>query len=486
MPSQISIGHSVGLVFFVCLAVVSSTRLQDAQEEVLLLQMGVSMERLQPSWLQSDSVKESLSKVVLSKTSNGVQIASATVAVAALALGIGLVAMAATRKDTPQEVAKEAAKDGKESQGGSEPNASAGAGPGTTYSEAMLPTVIFFVVGHALSASTLTVVNKWAMNEFHPPGVPAGDHHHGYVWLLSLIQFVVSAIVAKLVGLSGVAKCDPLQWKQALNYFPAAGMFMISIVAGNAVMNYSSVSSFLIMRAAVPVPCAILETLVYRDPLPPAVSWLCLAVMVAGTVMYGVSLGGLEVEAVGWVVIFMVCMPVDGLLIKHAISASSLSSWGLVYYNNVLASIPLVFYVALFEVQSVHAFKEMISALMVPAASLAVGVSCVVGVSISFFQMTTRYYISATAFMVLGVVNKFLTVLWNEIFMEQDSRYGLIGILLTLGGAVAWQLSMSYVGSGSVKLRPKAESSQSATILAFGATVAGLAAAAYVQHITSR
>jgi hypothetical protein len=339
--------------------------------------------------------------------------------------------------------------------------------------------VLFFVIGQSISASTLTVVNKWAMNSFHAPGVPAHDHHHGYIWTLSLIQFVVSALVAKLVGVSGIAKCDPLTWNQAIAYFPAAGMFMITIVAGNAVMNYSNVASFLVLRSLVPVPCALLEMVIYKDPMPPLVSWAALGVIVSGSVIYGASMGDFEMTAVAWAVIFLTCMPVDGLLIKHAISASGLSPWGLVYYNNTLAALPLVFFCAVFELPTHQAFTDMAYALFSAEARLAVAASCVIGISMSYFQMSTRYYISATAFMVLGVVNKFLTVLWNEIFIDRSTLMTLFGVLLTLSGAVAWQFAM---GNSSVKVRPKSENSASGITIAFIATLIGLAAAAFVQY----
>jgi hypothetical protein len=343
-------------------------------------------------------------------------------------------------------------------------------------------TVLFYVIGHSISASTLTVVNKWAMNSFHPPaafGVPSD--HHGYVWTLSFLQFICAALVAKLVGISGLDRVDALEWKRAVAYFPAAGMFMITIVAGNAVMNYANVSTFLVLRSTVPIPCFLLELYIYKDDLPPMLSWACLLVVIGGAGVYGASTGGFELTVIAWSIVFLAIMPVDGLLIKHAISNSNLSSWGLVYYNNILAAMPLLFYIIFFEVPTSGALNDMVSALFSAEARVAVAASMVVGISISYFQMTARYYISATAFMVLGVVNKFLTVFWNEVFISRESTAALSGVLLALAGAVAWQVQM---GMGSVKVRPKVEASSRNTMIAFGAAILGLAAAAFVQHMT--
>merc|ERR1740121_3538122 len=132
--------------------------------------------------------------------------------------------------------------------------------------------VLFFACGHCLSASFLTISNKYAMNQFHPPPLPGGGHAGVYVWTLTLIQFVFAATCAKIAGETGLVICEPLQLRKCLAFFPAAGMFMITIVAGNAVMNYASVNAFLIIRSLVPMPVALVETILYADPYPPITS----------------------------------------------------------------------------------------------------------------------------------------------------------------------------------------------------------------------
>ena len=52
-------------------------------------------------------------------------------------------------------------------------------------------------------------------------------------------------------------------------------------------------------------------------------------------------------------------------------------------------------------------------------AFIAVSLSCVFGLLISFFGFAARRAISATAFTVTGVVNKFLTVVINVMIWEK-------------------------------------------------------------------
>lgn len=340
--------------------------------------------------------------------------------------------------------------------------------------------VLFFAVGHCLSASMLTIANKWAMNEFHPVLV-SGGHSRVYVWTLTTIQFLFAALVTKIGGLIGVITVEPLVFRKCLAFFPAAGMFMITIVAGNAVMNYSSVNAFLILRALVPLPVALAEALVYGDPCPPWKSWMALLVIVGGSVAYALVVGGLELHSVSWAVMFLVLMPVDAIVIKHSISASGLKPWSLVYYNNILAAMPCAFFVFIFELQGPAAWSEMLKVLLSPQPRVAVMCSCLLGLSISFFQLNTRYYISATAFMVLGVVNKFITVLVNQAILDRQGAAATASVCICLLGAVLWQQS---VAGDAIKTRPKSASWEQYAGVPFMCTVVALTWAGIVEWQT--
>jgi hypothetical protein len=193
--------------------------------------------------------------------------------------------------------------------------------------------------------------------------------------------------------------------------------------------------------------------------------------------------GGFQMQSVAWGMIYLGCMPIDGILIKHSITASNLSPWGLVYYNNMLAALPLVIYVFAFELQDMTKVNEMVTSLQESGVMLAVVFSCFVGIAVSFFQLSTRYYISATAFMVLGVVNKFLTVFFNELFLDHDGAAALCGLLGTLTGAICWQMT---VGGSSVKVRTTSEASGRTAMLPFAFVFLALIGAGVIQHVQNQ
>jgi GDP-mannose transporter len=205
---------------------------------------------------------------------------------------------------------------------------------------------------------------------------------------------------------------------------------------------------------------------------------VALLITVGGAIGYSMQIGGIELRSISWAVIYLVMMPIDGLLIKHSISSLDISSWGLVYYNNLLAAMPAIAYVLLFEVTDAASFTAICEAAAAPEAQVAIAVSCIMGVAISYFQLNTRYYVSATAFMVLGVVNKFATVLVNNVINEHQGAGAFICILASLFGAVLWQLT---VKGDSIKVRSRDASWEKNAYLPFGLIFCGLIWAGCVE-----
>ncbi|KAJ4832449.1 GDP-fucose transporter 1, partial [Turnera subulata] len=85
-------------------------------------------------------------------------------------------------------------------------------------------------------------------------------------------------------------------------------------------------------------------------------------------------------------------------------------------------------------------------------AFFAVALSCVFGLAISFFGFAARKAISATAFTVTRVVNKFLTVVINVMIWDRHaSPFGLLCLLFTLSGGVLYQQSVTGGSSPPVQ-----------------------------------
>merc|ERR1712151_1185426 len=85
--------------------------------------------------------------------------------------------------------------------------------------------------------------------------------------------------------------------------------------------------------------------------------------------------------------------------------------------------------------------------------------SCIAGLAISYFQLNVRKVISSTAFMVLGVSNKFLSVLINQLASLDANKdmMSLGSVLVSISGAILFQQTVS--GKGMSQAKPKGEAS---------------------------
>lgn len=125
------------------------------------------------------------------------------------------------------------------------------------------------------------------------------------------------------------------------------------------------------------------------------------------------------VSGVKWIVIYVICMPIDAVLIKQALNDVKLPPWSMAFYNNFLALLAFPFAALCAGEWDVFHFKTYTDAFA-PSAILPLAAACAVGLAISFFQMNIRNAVTATAFMMLGVLNKLLTLFLNKICLRTN------------------------------------------------------------------
>ncbi|WJX90247.1 GDP-fucose transporter 1 [Trifolium repens] len=123
-----------------------------------------------------------------------------------------------------------------------------------------------------------------------------------------------------------------------------------------------------------------------------------------------------------------------------------LNTWSFVLFNNVLSLMiaPVFWFLTGENFEVFTAIRSSTGSLFELNAFLAVSLSCVFGLLISFFGFAARKAVSATAFTVTGVVNKFLTVAINvTIWDKHASPAGLVCLLFTIVGGVLYQQSVT-------------------------------------------
>ncbi|XP_059302679.1 GDP-fucose transporter 1 [Lycium ferocissimum] len=290
------------------------------------------------------------------------------------------------------------------------------------------------VVGYALCSSLLAVINKFAITNFNYPG------------LLTSLQYLTSTLGVWLLGKLGLLHHDPLTLENAKKFLPAALVFYLAIFTNTNLLRHANVDTFIVFRSCTPLLVAVADTAFRKQPCPSKLTFLSLVIILGGAVGYVATDSGFTLTAYSWALAYLVTITTEMVYIKHMVTNLGLNTWGFVFYNNLLSLMmaPLFWIIT---GEYVDVFIAMGSnTLFNPVAFMAVSLSCVFGLLISFFGFAARKAISATAFTVTGVVNKFLTVAINVLIWDKHaSPFGLMCLLFTIAGGVLYQQSVTAV-----------------------------------------
>ncbi|KAK4837556.1 hypothetical protein QYF36_006452 [Acer negundo] len=287
--------------------------------------------------------------------------------------------------------------------------------------------------GYCLSASLLSIINKWAVMKFPYPGA------------LTALQYFTSAAGVFLCGYFKLIEHDALDLLTMWRFLPTAIIFYLSLFTNSELLLHANVDTFIVFRSAVPIFVAIGETLFLHQPWPSIRTWLSLGTIFGGSVIYVLTDYQFTVMAYSWALAYLVSMSIDFVYIKHVVMTIGLNTWGLVLYNNLEAL--LLFPLELLIMGELKKIKHEItdeSDWHSFGVVLPVGLSCIFGLAISFFGFSCRRAISATGFTVLGIVNKLLTVVINFVIWDKHSTFvGTFGLLICMIGGVMYQQSTS-------------------------------------------
>ncbi|CAN0896162.1 GDP-mannose transporter GONST3 [Linum grandiflorum] len=287
--------------------------------------------------------------------------------------------------------------------------------------------------GYCISASLLSIINKWAVMKFPYPGA------------LTALQYFTSAAGVILFGSMKLLDHDKLDLLTMWRFLPAAIIFYLSLFTNSELLLHANVDTFIVFRSVVPIFVAVGESLFLHQPWPVLKTWLSLATIFGGSVLYVLTDYQFTLTAYSWALAYLISMTVDFVYIKHVVMTVGLNTWGLVLYNNLeallLFPLELLIMGELKKIQ--HEISEETDWYSFEVV-LPVGLSCLFGLAISFFGFSCRRAISATGYTVLGVVNKLLTVIINLVIWDKHATFvGTVGLLICMTGGILYQQSTS-------------------------------------------
>ncbi|XP_054790496.1 GDP-fucose transporter 1-like [Prosopis cineraria] len=295
-------------------------------------------------------------------------------------------------------------------------------------------TTTSLVVGYALCSSLLAIINKYAITVFNYPG------------LLTALQYLTSFLGVWVLGKLGFLRHDPFTVEMAMKFLPAAGVFFLAIFTNTNVLRHANVDTFIVFRSLTPLLVAVADTTFRKQPCPSKLSFLSLVIILGGAVGHVATDSAFSVTAYSWAFAYLVTITYEMVYLKHMVMNLGLNTWGFVLYNNLLSLMmaPIFWFLTGENFQIFAALRSKSGNLFDVTAFSAVSLSCVFGLLISFFGFAARKAVSATAFTVTGVVNKFLTVAINVMIWDKHaSPFGLVCLIFTIVGGILYQQSVT-------------------------------------------
>lgn len=301
------------------------------------------------------------------------------------------------------------------------------------------------VLGYALCSSLLAIINKYAITKFNYPG------------LLTALQYLTSALGVWVLGKLGFLHHDAFTLENAKKFLPAALVFYLAIFTNTNLLRHANVDTFIVFRSLTPLLVALADTAFRKQPCPSKLTFLSLVIILSGAVGYVATDSAFTLTAYSWAFAYLVIITTEMVYIKHMVMNLGLNTWGFVLYNNLLSLMmaPIFWFLTGENFEVSAALRANSGNLFDFAAFSAVSLSCVFGLLISFFGFAARKAVSATAFTVTGVVNKFLTVAINVLIWDKHaSPFGLVCLLFTIVGGILYQQSVTGSGNAPAQREP--------------------------------
>lgn len=284
------------------------------------------------------------------------------------------------------------------------------------------------ILGYSLCSSTLLLANKLAIEYLPVPSV------------VSFIQIVATAVTVLVLKLMGT-QVDDFEWDKVKPYAMYIVAFVSAIYANMQALQYSNVETVIVFRACSPLAVCIIEYFFMERALPNLRSAVSLGLVAFGALIYCMSDSQFAMQGLGaysWVVIYFFLITFEMTYGKKLTSSVKMESvWGPVLYCNVLATAPM--FLLGYSAGDYEGIWEKLSEL--PANGVMVLIfSCVTGCLIGYTGWLCRSMVSATTYTLVGVVNKFLTVLLNVMIWEKHaSVLGLSAVVLCLLAGFGYQ-----------------------------------------------
>lgn len=281
----------------------------------------------------------------------------------------------------------------------------------------------FAIAGYMTCSALMLLVNKITVNYLPAPS------------FVLLCQLVSSAFFTKTCGALGFIKVDNLNLRKVKKFWIVPMAFLGTIFANIKILQHANVETFIVFRASTPIMVSLLEWQFLERHLPSKQSWMCLVFILMGATSYVLNDKFFNVDAYWWVCVWYAVFCFDQVYIKHAVDSVDMTTWGRVYYTNLLASGPLILsFMFTGELDLLNNFE------WTNEARISLFISCVCGTLIAYFAFLARERISAAYFTVVGNTCKVVTIVLNHFWWNLHATpAGLASLGVCLAAAAFYK-----------------------------------------------
>lgn len=303
---------------------------------------------------------------------------------------------------------------------------------------AKLGKTILLIAAYSLCSSTLLIINKVAVTY-----IPAASS-------ILLCQLATSALFVKGAGVAGAVDVEGLEWEKAKKFMILVIGFVAILFTNVKALELNPVDTIICFRASQPIIIAVIEWLYLGRELPTARSWISLGGVLTGVILYVRHDIHFAWLAYFWLGMWYMFAVFEMVFVKHVCDTVKMNTWTRTYYQNIL-SVPPMFLLMILDGDF-----AVLAQPLPTFGVVALVLSCVVGLGMSYFSFALRAAISATSFSVIGNICKILTIFVNMVIWDRHSgAMGTVALFLCLLMGSFYQQAPLRVISGDKTRKDK-------------------------------
>ncbi|KAL1515277.1 hypothetical protein AB1Y20_001909 [Prymnesium parvum] len=286
---------------------------------------------------------------------------------------------------------------------------------------------------YMISSAGMAVFNKLAVSALRLP----------ITLVLIQMLFTVLTVAFKPRSVHIGSMRDALRWGLTVPMLFAA-MLVSSMVA----MQYNSLGMIVIARNVAPLFTLIIESF-FRIPMQINRETVAsLVTIVAGVAVY--HIGSVDVTLVGMAAIClnMLFAVLERLMQRHLMAQDpvDISKPGMMLLNNLFGILPCALLLVPYGETAYWGttFRSLSSSQW-----LLIFISCVNGLAISYAGLRVQQLVTATTFMVLTNVNKFLVIFFGVVVLHDPLSFRSgVGMLMAMGGGLWYGQARARLSEG--------------------------------------